>query len=612
MRIDDVWRLGLAPDPQMSVAEWAERYRILPGTAGEPGPWRNARTPYMVGVMDALSVGSPFERVVVMAAAQTAKTEAALNFIGSIIHLTPGTTLFVQPTDSAAKRATRTRIDPMIEATPDLRERVAKRRGRNAGNTDSLKTFPGGALVICGANSPVNLRSLPARFVLLDEVDAYPADVGGEGDAIDLAVARTVTFRGRRKILLTSTPTVDGASRIQAAFEEGDQRRFYIPCPSCDETTAWSWDMVRWPEGRPEAAHMVCPHCGGVIEEREKPRLLALGEWRATAPGDGRTASFHVPGVLSPFKTWAELAADQIAAGKDPTRLQVFTNTGLGLPWLDAETGPLTVDALLRRAVDADPPWIELLPERAAVITAGVDVQDDRLECEFIGWGRGEESWSLDYAVLAGDTTRPEVWHALDRLLLRRFRHPRAVPDLPVAAVAIDHGGHRSAEVSRFSAERLQRRVWAVKGRGGDGIPPWPRRPPKARRGALAAVHVVGVDGLKHQLFGRLRSADPHGPGAIHIPGDREEWWHAGILAERPIREWRGRVARVVWLADRNVRNEPLDARVYAIAALHGLYASGFSLDDAAARIAAALPRAVAEPKTAMAPRVIRSSWLDW
>jgi phage terminase large subunit GpA-like protein len=560
--------------------------------------------------MDALSVGSPWERVVIMAAAQTAKTEAAMNFAASIIHNTPGTTLFVQPTDAAAKRMVRTRIDPMIEATPELRERVAKRRGRNAGNTDQLKIFPGGALVICGANSPVNLRSLPARFVLLDEVDAYPPDVGGEGDAIDLAVARTVTFRGRRKILLTSTPTIQGLSRIEQAYLEGDQRRFFIPCPECGEAAVWCWEMVRWPDGQPELAHMACPHCGGVIEEHDKPRLLAQGEWRATAPGDGRTASFHVPGVLSPFKTWAELASDQIAAGRDPMRRMVFVNTGLGLPFLDAETGPLTIDAILRRAVEVETPWIELLPEGVCVVTVGIDVQDDRLECEFIGWGRGEESWSLDYVVIHGDTSRPEPWQAIDKLILRRFRHPKAIPDLGVAAVAVDHGGHRSAEVGRFSAERLQRRVWAVKGRGGEGIPPWPTRPPKARRGALSPVHVVGVDGLKHQLLGRLRSADPFGPGAIHLPSDREEWWAAGLLAERPVREWRGRAPRVIWIADRNVRNEPLDCRIYATAALHGLYAAGFDLAISAAKTAAALPRidgAVIE----RAPRTIRSSWLD-
>lgn len=605
------WRAGLAPDPHVNIEEWACRYRVLPPTSAEPGRWRTERTPYLAEPMRELSGDSPFERVVVMAAAQVGKTEIGLNLLGSVIHLTPGLVLFVQPTTEAVRRMVRTRVDPLIEATPELRDRVVAPGSRKAGNSALLKVYPGGAVAFVGANSGVGLRSTPARFVVLDEVDGFPHDAGGEGDPVALAIARTATFRGRRKVLMMSTPTLVGVSRIEAAFREGDQRRLHWTCPHCREAQPFAWAAVKWPEDHPEAAFMVCRSCGSVHEERAKPALLAGAEWRATAAGDGRTASFHIPGLASPFVTWGEIAVDHLAASRSAERLQVWTNTALGEPFEDRDTAPLSADALQARGVESDVPWTEVLPEGVAVLTCGVDVQDDRLEMEIVGWGAGEESWSIAYEVLHGDTSRPDVWQALDRLLLRRFRHPRAVPDLPVSAVAIDSGGHRTAQVMQFSRERLGRRVWAVKGRGGPGVPAFPRRPPKPSRVGVAPVHIVGVDGLKRTLLDRLR-IETNGPGACHWPSDREPWWHAGLVAERPIREWLRGAPRIRWVADPGVRNEPLDCRVYATAAMQGLYAAGFNLPEAAARVGTAPPRIKREVERhrQMAPKVIKSAWL--
>jgi phage terminase large subunit GpA-like protein len=608
---DDVWRKGLAPDPQMTVSEWAERHRMLPQTAAEPGRWRTSRTPYIREPMDCLSPSSPIEKVVVMAAAQVSKTECGLNFLGSIIHLWPGLCLHVSPTTEAARRLVRTRVDPMIESTPELASRVVKPGPRKAGNSAFFKSYAGGAVAFVGANSGVGLRSTPAKFIILDEVDGFPFDAGGEGDPVALAVARTATFRGRRKVLMLSTPTVEGSSRIADAYSESDQRKLYWPCLHCGEFFTPTWEDVRWPEGEPLKAHMVCPSCGGIHEERDKTKMLAASEWRATAKGDGTTAGFHIPGTVSPFVRWGELARDFLAAKASPERLQVWVNTSLGLPFEDRDTAPVEIETLMARAVEADPPWTDLLPDGAAIITVGADVQSDRIEAEFVAWGVGERSWSIDYAVLWGDTSRDEVWQAFDRLLSRRFRHPRTVGDLPVHAAAID-AGFRTDRVLSFTQTRAARRIWAIKGRAGSGIKPWPARPPKPRRGGVSPVHIVGVDAVKQTVMTRLRMTEP-GPGHIAFPSDRDREWYMQLTSERLVRKYQAGRPRLEWIADRTIRNEALDARVYATAALHGLYASGLSLADTAARIAAAPLRAgeviAADPAKAM-PRIIRSRWL--
>jgi phage terminase large subunit GpA-like protein len=306
--LDDTWREALAPEPALKVSEWADRHRILPPTSAEPGSWRTDRVPYLAEIMDALSTGSPFERVVLMKSAQAGGTEVGLNWLAYLVCHAPGLALLVQPSLDMARRNTRTRIDPMIESTPALRERISEPRSRDAYNSAFTKSFPGGMLVMTGANSAAALRSTPCRYLMLDEVDGYPADVDSEGDPVALAVARTVTFRGRRRIFLVSTPTVCGVSRIEKAYLEGAQRRFEVACVHCGSLAPIGWKNIRWPEGRREQAHLVCEACNGVMQELDKPRLLAGGSWRATADGDGRTATFHISALYSPFVTWAEIA----------------------------------------------------------------------------------------------------------------------------------------------------------------------------------------------------------------------------------------------------------------------------------------------------------------
>jgi phage terminase large subunit GpA-like protein len=222
------------------------------------------------------------------------------------------------------------RVDPLIDSTPELAALVTRRHSRQAGNTDSLKVFPGGQLSFVGANSAVGLRSTPARYIVCDEVDAFPADADGEGDPISLAIRRTVTFRGRRKIFLLSTPTFEGTSRIAAAFAEGDQRRYFVPCPHCGALQFLKWAQVKWPGDDRAKAFYVCEACGESISERHKGAMVAAGKWMATVESDGKTASFHLSSLYSPFVSWGEIRLEHEACSRDPARLQTWTNCSLG------------------------------------------------------------------------------------------------------------------------------------------------------------------------------------------------------------------------------------------------------------------------------------------
>src|SRR5512136_1987983 len=250
--IERAWHEGLTPDPLLTVAEWADRHRMLSSKASaEPGRWRTNRTPYLKDMMNCLSPASPVERVVFMKGAQVGATESANCWLGFIVHHAPGPAMAVWPTVEMAKRNSKQRIDPLIEESPVLAELISPARSRDSGNTILAKEFRGGVLVMTGANSAVGLRSMPVRYLFLDEVDGYPVDVEGEGDAISLAEARTRTF-ARRKIFIVSTPTISGASSIEREYEASNQCRYFVPCPFCSHRQWLRFEQLRWVKGLPE------------------------------------------------------------------------------------------------------------------------------------------------------------------------------------------------------------------------------------------------------------------------------------------------------------------------------------------------------------------------
>lgn len=576
---------GLAPEPSLSVSDWADAFRFLSSTASsEPGRWRTARTPYLREIMDALSPSHPAQRVVVMAGAQVGKTECGNNWIGYVIHRAPGPMLMVQPTVETAKRVSKQRLAPMIEATPALRERVAESRSRDSGNTVQVKEFDGGVLIITGANSSAGLRSMPIRFLFMDEVDEYPGDIEGQGDPVALAEKRTSTFP-RRKVLLTSTPTVKGVSRIECEFQDSDQRRYFLSCPACGHADYLTWrdlghHRIEWDERAPETARMVCGGCGERVEERHKTDMLERGDWRPTAECDGRTVGFHLSALYSPvgWKSWAECAAEFLAAKEDLSKLKTWVNTVLGETW--EERGDSVEAGSLMARLE---PYAAEVPNGVGILVAAVDVQGDRLEAVVKGYGANEESWLIAFTQLHGDPARPEVWLELDRFLQQEFTHESG-RKLRVECTVVDSGGLHTEHVYVYTRARYNWRVYPIKGGSLTGRPLVER--PSNQNRYRVPLFVLCVDTGKDIVMSRLMISSA-GPGFMHLPDWSDAEYIAQLTAEKAIRKYaKGRGAVREWVKLRE-RNEALDLEVYALAALHILGpATVKSLSDRAALLA--------------------------
>jgi phage terminase large subunit GpA-like protein len=574
--IGRAWREGLTPDPLLTVSAWADRYRLL-GTreSAEPGRWRTARTPYLREIMDCLSPTSPIERVVFMKGAQVGGTELGLNWVGYAIHHAPGPMMIVWPTTEMAQRNSKHRIDPLIEESPVLREIIAPARSRDSGNTVLMKEFRGGVLVMTGANSAVGLRSMPVRYLFLDEVDAYPLDVDGEGDAIHLAEARTRTF-ARRKILLVSTPTIAGASIIEREYEASDQRRYFVPCPHCAHRQWLRFERLRWEPGRPQDAAYVCEACEEPIAEHHKPRMLELGQWQAQA--ESRTAGFHLSSLYSPWRRWREIAAAWEKAtrsqGRSVAMIKTFKNHELGETWVEEGEAPDWQRLLERR--EEYP--IGTVPSGGLLLTAGADVQKDRIEVSIWAFGRGKEAWLIEHRVLMGDTAREAVWQRLAGLLGQTWTHESGAP-LSLTRLALDTG-FATQEAYAFVRQVRDSRVMAVKGapRGAAliGTPTAvdvTQGGKKLRRGVKVFSVAVGL--AKRELYDHLRLAPEvaedgvrpvYPAGYVHLPKIDAEFLQQ-LCAEQlvtrrdrhgfPVREWQ----------KMRERNEALDCYVYARAA---------------------------------------------
>lgn len=563
------------PEPVLNVSDWADEFRMLPQiAAAEPGRWRTSRTPYLREIMDCLSPASPVEEVVFMKGAQIGASESGNNWIGYVVDRAPGPMLVVQPTVDIAKRYSQQRIAPMIAECPSLREKIADSRSRDSTNTQLAKEFPGGVLLLAGANSAAGLRSMPIRFLMLDETDAYPPDCDGEGSPIDLAVARTRTF-SRRKIYKVSTPTIKGISHIEKEYERTDKRRYFVPCPHCKHMDYIRWGRITIPTDSdnkpiPEQTYLVCTECGGVIEEKHKTEMLLYGEWRPTCE-DGAASpkrrGYHLSSLYSPvgWYSWAQAARDWCEAQNDQQKLKTFVNTVLGETW-DEDGESVNPDSLIERCEDYPP---DELPSGVVVLTAGIDVQMDRIEVEIVGWGRGEESWSIAYPILYGDTQQSGIWAELDAVLLRTYSHPSGVT-LQVAKACIDTGGGEGVTQAVYEYVRSRFAIGfpilGVKGRGGDGVPVI--GPPTTSNIAKIPLFPVGTFAAKDTIYGRLRIEEV-GAGYCHFSKIHNTKNYFDMLTAEEVRtkiNTKGFPVRE-WYKTRE-RNEALDCRVYALAAL--------------------------------------------
>lgn len=594
--IAQAWKSGMAPDPSMTVTEWADEFRYLSSKgAAEPGKYKSDRTPFLRAIMDALSPSHPAQKVVFPKSAQVGATEAGINWIGFVMDVAPGPFLAVQATEGTAKRFSKQRIDAMIDVTPTIREIVSPAKSRDASNTMLEKSFKGGHLIIAGGNSAAGLRSMPIRYVHLDEVDAYKEDLDEEGDPVTLAEVRTNTFGRRKKIFISSTPTIKGASRVEAEFEQTDQNRYHVPCPHCLELQWLKFERLKWDWGKPKTARYICEACEQPIEERHKTWMLDPengAEWQPTADPEtieqareANVIGFHISGLYSPigWLSWEEIARDwEKAQGKDAL-LKAFKNTTLGESWEEKGEAPDWQQLYDRRER-----WsLGSVPDGALLLTMGVDVQRGTggqgwLDCHVWGWGRNGESWLVDHRHIPGDIAKQEVWAELTKLCDETYTCESGV-EMAISRVGIDTGDGMTSDVVYSWCRAMGRgQVVALKGRGGFSTVSPVDGPSyvdvneggkKIKRGV--ALWNVAVSVFKLETYRYLRLPRPvdediaegHAfpTGFMHVGDGTTAEWFKQLTAEKLVARKNKRTgfSKSEWVKDRD-RNEALDCRVYA------------------------------------------------
>ena len=393
--------------------------------------------------MDAISDPAA-ETVVIMSSSQIGKSESILNMVGFHIDHDPAPIMVVMPTERDAETWSKDRFSPMARDTPCLQDKIANPRSRDGNNKILHKRFPGGHLTIVGANAPSGLASRPIRLLLCDEVDRYPFSAGAEGDPVNLARKRTVTF-WNRKIVLVSTPTNKGASRIEAAYQESDQRRFWVPCPECGTEQVLTWSQVRWDKATdgshlPDTARYHCAQCDAVWRDETRWAAISKGRWIAEQPFSG-TAGFHLNEIYSPWVRLYAMAKTFLSAraGGDEM-MKSFINTSLGETWMESGEAPDW-----QRLLGQKEEWRSgTVPAGGLFLTAGADVQKDRIEVDVWAWGRGLQSWLIDHIVIEGGPGDPACWQKLSDLLGQTWAHPSG-QYLTIARLAIDTGYETSA-----------------------------------------------------------------------------------------------------------------------------------------------------------------------
>jgi phage terminase large subunit GpA-like protein len=631
-------RRAYIPPPRLTADQWADRYRIVPTqTSAISGPWRTSQIEIARGPMRAIS-DPAVRRVIIMASAQIMKTSTLEVAIGYHMHLDPCPMLLYSASKDTIDATVTKKIDPMIASTPELSALWGGSKALETKNdkfTKYQKLFPGGDLELLTINSTANLRNRAAKLVMVDEVD--DCQKVADGDPISLAEARAISFKGEEKVVLVSTPTIRGSSKIEEAYQKSDMRKPYVQCPACGESEYLKWQNVKFDgeDGKidPSAARYEMD-CGHILTEPDRIRALTTEgsiSWRQTKPfrccdelqhpeqekiwtEDGlavckNCGQLPIPTTQSGFWGWIayhprwsleDIVRDFLDRKGNRGKLQEFINNRLAETWVEDAEDALEIDPT-SFAARVEPAW-DLVPAAVRVVTVGVDVQPagkkGGLHVEVVGWGDGEETWSLEYHHIAGDPDSGEVWAELDEIRLRR-RDTEDGRSIMAQAVCVDTGGHNTDSVMAYCGQRKAQRVWAIKGgsdAAGTRSPIWPAIPPQTIRHG-AKLYILGTQSAKDWIAGCIGKSQP-GPGYMHVPSDRTASWFLEMTNERrktlmvngrPATQWRPRYD--------GVDVEALDCRAYAKAALEGLKRLGVRLGVAAPSATAAPPARPAEPE---------------
>jgi phage terminase large subunit GpA-like protein len=597
------YRLGWRPDPLMTVSEWADARRMLsPKASSEHGPWRTSRTPYLRRPMDDLSITSIVNEVVLVFGSQLGKSESLNNWIGYTMDVAPGPALFVQPTIDLAKRYSKMRIAPMIEATPSLRDKVRTPRERDSGNTVLMKEYPGGLTILGGANAASGLASMPIRFLAGDEIDRWPLSVDEEGSPIGIVTARTRTFGSTKKHAWTSTPTVYGRSAIWAKWEDSNQQVLKLPCPHCGHRQTIEWERIRYDTKDPKLPTalsrppvLICEECGTGIEEDAKswwydPTVWQDNWWEALNP-ESKIHGYHLNSFYSPLGwfSWTDAVTEYEKKKDSPLELQTWMNTVCALCWMEQGEAPSWENLYRRR--ERYP--LGIVPSGGMILTAGCDVQGNRLEVEIVAWGPDLRSWSVEYLILEGNTstiqTDPNVpcpWRELAKLLSKEWPCESG-GTLPLTRLAVD-SGDQTQTVYAWVRSQHDSRVMATKGMDTTTtIVGLPKPQDVTIRGKMikggVKVWPLGSSVGKRELYGWLRieeTFDGENPprGWCHFPEYSEDYFK-GLTAEQLVCKTVKGFPKWTWEKTRT-RNEPLDCRVMARAALSSIGADRWSADQ--------------------------------
>mgnify|MGYP003115836720 FL=1 len=572
---------GIIPPPPMTVSEWSDKHRMLSSKgSSEPGRWRTSRTPYLRECQDLLSVtNSDVERVVLMFGSQLGKTEMGINFLLYTIDHCPAPILCVAASLDMVKRMSRQRLEPAFEETPVIKAKIAPQRSRDASNSMFIKEYPSGILMLTGSNSPAGLRSAPVRYLFLDEIDSYPADAstsGGvsEGDPCELAIKRTSTF-SRKKILMTSTPTLKEFSRVESEYLASDRRKYWVPCPACNEYQVLIWGQMKWENRDASTAKYECSHCGERFDESHKTSMLRQGEWRAEKPMTRKTAGFQMSSLYSPagWLTWPEIVEEFLRSKDDAPLFKTWVNTRMAETFDESYQSQLSAEEMLEKCEKYLPGTI---PEDVVCLVQGVDIQggggtkDERIEVSTWGIGLEEHMYLIQHDVIYGDPNQGTVWEGLDVLLTAEWEHPNG-GKLKVECTAIDTGGLATNSVYNYCRARKGSGVIGIKGSSQSGQPAIGRGSKvdlnyrgKPIKGGVV-VYMVGTDTIKDVLYSRLKFNNK-----LHFHAQTTEEYFKQFTGERKVLKKSGRGTQYVQKKNQNV--EALDTAVYAYAALNHLY----------------------------------------
>lgn len=566
---------GFEMPPPLLVSEWADRNFVLSSEgSAEPGRFNSKRAAYQPGMMNAFNEDGVHE-IVFETSSQVGKTTLFLVILGYIAHRQPAPVLFVEPTLEMAEAFSTERLDPAIRDCPVLCETFPEAKSRAGDNRVLKKKFPNGFVALAGANSPSSLRMRAIKYAIFDEVNAYPISVGKEGDPVELGRKRQTTFWDA-VTLLCSTPTHKGASKITRAYDESDKRVFKVPCPHCGHHQRLEWKAkrdggepsnIKWTKGKPHSAVYVCEANGCLIDDVELKAAVREGHWEATAPFNG-IAGFHISELYSPFSSLPKIVAAYEKAVGYPDRMQAFWNTTLGLVWEGEVVGTPEAKALFARREDYPG---NIVPARAGLLTAAVDVQHDRLELQVMAWGHENEAWLMRHVRLIGDPAGAPVWANLAELLTERYRHALGHHSLGIEAVALDTGGHYTQTVYDFCVANILagRFWWPIKGVSGFGKPIWKRSEVVIKHGVR--LFLVGVDDAKGLVVNSLAKTEP-GPGFMHLPMSLEMENLERLTAEKvKITTDKQGFAKREWFKPDGAANEEFDCAVYNFAARKSL-----------------------------------------